>query len=202
MKIICIGRNYAEHIAELKNEVPQDMVIFLKPATALHKLQDDWYIPEFSDDIHYECEVVLKVCKNGKHIQPQFASNYFQEISLGIDFTARDIQTTLKDKGLPWERAKAFDHSAVVGRFIDKSSIDIRAIQFQLTKNNEIVQRGDTRQMLYNFETIIVEISKYFTLQVGDLIYTGTPAGVGKVTSQDFLTGLLEQQEVFRLQIR
>jgi len=202
MKFFCIGRNYVDHIHELKNEVPDNMVIFMKPSTALHFNQDPWYIPEFSQDIDYECEIVLKICKNGKYIQPAFADSYFQEISLGIDFTARDIQARQKEKGLPWEIAKAFDHSAVVGSYVPKTSLNLNEIKFQLKKNDEIVQNGNSSCMMYNFNTIICEISKYFTLQTGDLIYTGTPAGVGKVNANDTLTGILEGQVVFNLNIK
>ena len=202
MKILCIGRNYPDHIAELKNEVPEDMVIFMKPSTSLHFESDPWFIPEFSNDIHYECEIVLKICKNGKHIQSQFASNYFNEITLGIDFTARDLQSKLKAKGLPWERAKAFDHSAVVGRFVAKDSIDLSSIQFRLNKNGTDVQLGRSAEMIYRFEQIICEVSKYFTLQTGDLIYTGTPAGVAAVHSGDHFEGWLESESVFKLDIR
>lgn len=202
MKIICIGRNYTDHIAELKNEVPEDMVIFMKPSTALHHTGDPWYIPEFSNEIHYECEIVLKICKNGKHIQSQFASSYFNEITLGIDFTARDLQSKLKAKGLPWERAKAFDHSAVVGRFIQKNTTDLLKIHFRLTKNGENVQIGNSSDMIYSFNHIICEISKYFTLQTGDLIFTGTPAGVAAVQARDHFEGWLESESVFKLDIR
>jgi 2-keto-4-pentenoate hydratase/2-oxohepta-3-ene-1,7-dioic acid hydratase in catechol pathway len=202
MKIICIGRNYTEHIAELKNEIPENMVIFMKPSTALHPMNDPWFIPSFSQEIHYECEIVLKICKNGKHIQDSFASTYYNEITLGIDFTARDLQTTLKSKGLPWERAKAFDHSAVLGKFVSKDQLDTTNLSFQMLKNGNIAQSGNSNQMLYSFDQIIVEISKSFTLQTGDLIYTGTPAGVGLVVPGDHYEGLLESESVFRLDIK
>lgn len=202
MKIICIGRNYSEHIAELKNEIPENMVIFMKPSTAIHPMNDSWFIPPFSQEIHYECEIVLKICKNGKHIQSQFASTYYNEITLGIDFTARDIQSNLKSKGLPWERAKAFDHSAVLGRFVSKDQLDLMNISFKMLKNGNLAQAGNSNQMLYSFDQIIVEISKSFTLQTGDLIYTGTPAGVGLVEPGDHYEGLLESEPVFQLDIK
>jgi 2-keto-4-pentenoate hydratase/2-oxohepta-3-ene-1,7-dioic acid hydratase in catechol pathway len=202
MKLICIGRNYSEHIAELKNEIPENMIIFMKPSTALHPVNDPWYIPDFSEDIHYECEIVLKICKNGKHIQPQFASSYFSEVTLGIDFTARDLQTNLKSKGLPWERAKAFDHSAVLGKFIPKDSLDLTNIQFRMTQNGADVQNGNSNQMLYSFDQILVEISKFITLQTGDLIYTGTPAGVAAIKRGDHYEGWLESESVFQLDIK
>ena len=202
MKIFCIGRNYVDHIQELNNELPEHMVMFMKPSTALHFNNDPWYIPTFSNDIHYECEIVLKICKNGKYIQPAFADSYFEEISLGIDFTARDIQTKQKEKGLPWEIAKAFDHSAVVGHFMSKSNFDMNQIHFEMLQNERVVQKGNSAMMIYSFQTIICELSKYFTLQKGDLIYTGTPAGVGRVASDDILKGILASQEVFSLQIK
>lgn len=201
MKIFCIGRNYSEHIHELGNEKPDDMVIFLKPHTAIHPLVDPWYIPEFSNEIHYECEIVLKISKNGKYIPHHLAENYYQEISLGIDFTARDIQNKLKSKGLPWERAKAFDRSAVVGRFFPKEHYDTSSLNFYLEKNKSVVQKGNSSQMIYSFSDIISEISKYFTLQTGDIVYTGTPAGVGAVAPSDLLEGYLEGESVFSLRI-
>jgi len=203
MKIICVGRNYIDHIAELNNEIPENMVLFMKPNTALLHPKNDLYLPDFSDNVHYECEIVLKICKNGKFIQEKFASNYFEEITLGLDLTARDIQDQLKSKGLPWERAKAFDNSAVVGTFIKKGDLaSLDEISFTLERNQEIVQQGNSRLMIYSFEKIICEISKYFTLQVGDLIFTGTPKGVGKIESKDTLTGILENQKVFSVQIK
>lgn len=201
MKIICIGRNYVDHIRELNNELPSNMVIFMKPSTAIHKNGERWNIPSFSTDVHYECEIVLKISKNGRNITTNVANSYFEELSLGIDFTARDIQARQKEKGLPWEIAKAFDGSAIVGEFYPKIEFDLSEIKFQLTKNEEIVQNGNSYHMIFNFESMICEVSKYFSLEIGDLIYTGTPAGVGKVTSDDELKGILEGKEVFSLKI-
>jgi 2-keto-4-pentenoate hydratase/2-oxohepta-3-ene-1,7-dioic acid hydratase in catechol pathway len=203
MKIICVGRNYSEHIAELNNEIPENMVLFMKPSTALLHHKNDLFLPDFSDNVHYECEIVLKICKNGKFIQEKFAENYFEELTLGLDLTARDIQDQLKAKGLPWERAKSFDNSAVVGTFVNKKTLpNPNEIQFSLELNNEIVQQGNSHNMIYSFEKIISEVSKYFTLQVGDLIFTGTPKGVGKINPMDTLTGILEDQKVFSVQIK
>lgn len=201
MKIICIGRNYVDHIKELNNELPQNMVIFMKPSTAIHKNEEKWSIPSFSQDVHYECEIVLKISKAGKNIPESEASTYFDEITLGIDFTARDIQTRQKEKGLPWEIAKAFDGSAIVGQFYPKSEFNLSEIKFQLSKNGNQVQNGNSTHMIYNFETMISEVSKYFSLEIGDLIYTGTPAGVGPIKSKDILTGYLKDKEVFSLEI-
>lgn len=201
MKIICIGRNYVDHIKELNNELPQNMVIFMKPSTAIHKNEAKWSIPSFSQDVHYECEIVLKISKAGKNIPESEASTYFEEISLGIDFTARDIQSRQKEKGLPWEIAKAFDGSAIVGQFYPKSEFNLSEIEFQLSKNGNQVQNGNSSLMIYNFETMISEVSKYFSLEIGDLIYTGTPAGVGPIKSKDILTGYLIDKEVFSLEI-
>lgn len=202
MKIFCIGRNYVDHISELGNVQGSEMVCFMKPSTALHLNQDPWYIPHFSNDIHYECEIVLKISKNGKNIQPPQAHSFYEEISIGIDFTARDIQSNLKSKGLPWEKAKAFDHSAVVGTFYPKTQFDLNAIRFELYRNGQIAQKGDSSFMLYSFDEMICELSKYFTLQKGDLIYSGTPAGVAPIKSQDKLEGFLEGKRVFDIEIR
>jgi 2-keto-4-pentenoate hydratase/2-oxohepta-3-ene-1,7-dioic acid hydratase in catechol pathway len=202
MKIICIGRNYLDHIAELHNEKPDDMVIFMKPQSALHFKSDPWFIPDFSKQIHYECEIVVKISKNGKHIQPKQASTFYEEISLGIDFTARDLQTQLKQKGLPWERAKAFDHSAVVGEFQSKANYDLNNLSFEFKKNGVSAQRGHSANMIYNVDAIIVEISKFFTLNKGDLLYTGTPSGVAPISIGDRYEGILEGKSVFQLDIR
>lgn len=202
MKIFCIGRNYVDHIHELGNQVPENMVIFMKPNTAIHLADKPWVLPSFSNEIHFECEIVLKVNKSGKNIPLENANDYFNEISLGIDFTARDIQTRQKEKGLPWEIAKAFDHSAVVGRFIPKSAVDLSNIQFQLLKNETLVQNGNSNCMMHSFKELISEISHFFTIESGDLIYTGTPAGVGKIASKDHYKGILENEEVFNLQIQ
>ena len=202
MKIICIGRNYAEHAKELGNEVPESPVIFMKPDTAILKRGSDFYIPEFSNDVHYELEVVLKISKGGKYIQEENADKYYEEIGLGIDFTARDLQSVLKAKGLPWELAKGFDGSAVVSEFYKKADFDMRNINFSLKKNKEEVQNGNTSLMIFSPEKIIAFVSQYFTLRVGDLIFTGTPKGVGKVSENDILEAFLEDQKVFDLRIQ
>ncbi|MBD1393099.1 fumarylacetoacetate hydrolase family protein [Mucilaginibacter glaciei] len=193
MKIIAIGRNYAEHAKELNNPVPSTPVIFMKPDTALLKDNKPFYHPEFSQDVHHEIEIVLKVSKEGKHVNEKFAANYYEEIALGIDFTARDIQTKHKEKGLPWELAKAFDGSAPVSNFVPKSQFaDLYQINFNLDVNGEIRQQGNTKHLLFSFERIIAFVSQYITLKKGDLIYTGTPAGVAKVNIGDHLEGFLE----------
>jgi 2-keto-4-pentenoate hydratase/2-oxohepta-3-ene-1,7-dioic acid hydratase in catechol pathway len=202
MKIICIGRNYAEHARELGNEIPENPVIFMKPDTAVLKKGSDFYIPEFSNDIHYELEIVLKISKGGKYIQEANASNYFDEIGLGIDFTARDLQSQLKTKGLPWELAKGFDGSAVISDFYSKTDFDMKNLNFSLLKNKEEVQDGNSSLMIFSPEKIIAFVSKYFTLKLGDLIFTGTPKGVGKVSENDILEAYLEEKKVldFRIQ--
>ncbi len=202
MKIICVGRNYGEHAKELGNEIPEDPVIFMKPDTALLKKGSDFYIPEFSDDIHYELEVVLKISKGGKYIQKENASKHYDEIGLGIDFTARDLQSKLKGKGLPWELAKGFDGSAVVSDFVSKDNYDLENLNFSLIKNSEKVQDGNTCEMIFSPEDIIAFASQYFTLRVGDLIFTGTPKGVGKVSENDLLEAYLEDQKLFSLKIQ
>lgn len=203
MKVIAIGRNYQEHAKELNNPVPQQPVIFLKPDTAVLKDNKDFYLPDFSSDIHHEVEVVLRVSKEGRHINPSYASNYYDEIGLGIDFTARDIQAKHKEKGLPWELAKAFDHAAPVSRFIPKDNIkDLYNINFHLDINGTTVQKGNTADLLFSFEYIIAFVSKYITLRKGDFIYTGTPAGVGKVSIGDHLEGYLEQDKLLDFHIR
>lgn len=202
MKIICIARNYVEHAKELNNEIPENPVFFLKPDTALLQKNRDFYIPEFTQDLHYEAEIVLKISKAGKYIQTEFAQNYFQEISLGIDFTARDLQNQLKKKGHPWEIAKAFDNSAVIGDFFDKNEFDLNNLNFRLDKNEETVQHGNTQQMIHDFSRIIAEASKYFTLKTGDLIMTGTPAGVGKVNIDDCLKGWIENRLAFDISVK
>lgn len=202
MKIICVGRNYGEHAKELGNEIPEDPVIFIKPDTAVLKKGSDFYIPEFSDDVHYELEVVLKISKGGKYIQKENAHKHYDEIGLGIDFTARDLQTKLKNKGLPWELAKGFDGSAVVSDFVSKENYDLRNLNFSLTKNNEKVQDGNTKDMIFCPDDIIAFASQYFTLRVGDLIFTGTPKGVGKVSEDDLLEAYLEDKTLFSLKIQ
>ncbi|UJF30183.1 fumarylacetoacetate hydrolase family protein [Kaistella sp. 97-N-M2] len=202
MKIICIGRNYAEHAKELGNEIPESPVIFMKPDTAILKKGSDFYIPEFSNDIHYELEVVLKISKGGKYIQPENAANHYDEIGLGIDFTARDLQSKLKEKGLPWELAKGFDGSAVVSDFYKKEDFDLKNLNFSLLKNSEKVQDGNTSMMIFSPDKMIEFVSQYFTLRVGDLIFTGTPKGVGKVAENDILEAFLEDKKVFSLRIQ
>lgn len=202
MKIICIGRNYAEHAKELGNEIPENPVIFMKPDTALLKKNTDFYIPEFSKDVHYETEVVIKISKGGKYIQEENAEKYFDEIALGIDFTARDLQSSLKQKGLPWELSKGFDGSAVVSEFFPKEDFNLNSLNFFLLKNKEKVQDGNTTMMLFSPAKIIAFVSQYFTLRTGDLIFTGTPKGVGKVEENDILEGFLENQKVFDLRIQ
>ncbi len=200
MKIICIGRNYGEHAKELGNEIPENPVIFMKPDTALLK-GSDFYIPEFSNDVHYELEVVVKISKGGKYIQKENASKHYDEIGLGIDFTARDLQSELKSKGLPWELAKGFDGSAVLSNFFKKENFNLQTLHFSLVKNGAKVQDGNTKDMLFDFDDIIAFVSQYFTLRVGDLIFTGTPKGVAKVSENDILEGFLEQEKVLDLRI-
>ena len=200
MKIICIGRNYSEHAKELKNEIPDKPVVFLKPQTALLKDNKPFYLPEWSNDIHYETEIVLKVCKGGKYIQEKFASKYFDEVTVGIDFTARDIQSQQKAKGLPWEIAKAFDNSAVIGNFHPVPKTE--GINFSMKLNGVELQKGNTSDMIFSFEKIIAYASQFFSLQQGDLIYTGTPAGVGQVKIGDRLEGFLEGEKVFDFEIK
>ena len=202
MKIICIGRNYAKHIEELANERPENPVVFLKPDSAILPRKNPFFIPPFSNDVHYEVEVLVKINKVGKHIEPRFASKYYDEIGLGIDFTARDVQQQCKEKGLPWEKAKAFDGSAVIGEFYPKEEFDLTALHFQLVKNNEVVQDGNTHAMLWKIDELISYVSQYFTLKKGDIIFTGTPAGVGKVVENDQLTGMLEGKQSFQIRVK
>ncbi|MFK5957790.1 MAG: fumarylacetoacetate hydrolase family protein [Lutibacter sp.] len=203
MKIICIGRNYAKHIEELANEKPENPVIFLKPDSAILLKNQPFFIPPFSNDIHYEVEVLVKINKVGKYIDEKFAHKYYDEIGLGIDFTARDIQTKCKEKGLPWEKAKAFDGSAVIGKFILKGQLgDLNNLAFTLHKNNKLVQDGNTNAMLWKIDELIAYISQYFTLKKGDVLFTGTPAGVGKVSENDKLVGAIKNQELFSIKIK
>lgn len=203
MKIICIGRNYTEHIEELKNEKPTEPVIFIKPDSAVLPKEQDFYIPEFSNDVHYEVEVLVKIKRVGKHIKEEFAGTYYDEIGLGIDFTARDLQSKLKEKGLPWEKAKGFDGAAVIGEWMPKSNFkDLNNLNFSLLKNGEAVQKGSTSLMLWKIDEIIAYVSSFFMLKKGDVIFTGTPAGVGKVSANDYLTGYLEEAELFNVKIR
>lgn len=203
MKIICIGRNYSEHAKELNNEVPDEPVIFMKPKSALLMPDKPLYYPEFTDDLHYECEVVVKINKNGKFIQEKFANKYYNEITVGIDFTARDLQEKQKKKGLPWEIAKAFDGSAAIGTFMTITpDMDLNNLDFELKINDTTVQKGNTKNMLFNINQIIAYVSKYFTLNIGDLIYTGTPAGVGPLSVYDNMKGYLLGQHVLTVDIR
>lgn len=203
MKVIAVGRNYADHAKELNNPVPDNPVIFMKPDTAVLKDNKPFYLPDFSEEIHHEIELVLKISKEGKHISAKFAGNYFEEIGLGIDFTARDIQQKQKEKGLPWELAKSFDNSAPVSKFISKSSFqNIYNINFRLALNDKVVQQGNTKDLLFSFEYLIAFISQYITLKKGDLIFTGTPAGVGKVSIGDKLTGYIENEKLLDFEIK
>ncbi|RZN82184.1 MAG: FAA hydrolase family protein [Winogradskyella sp.] len=203
MKLICIGRNYTAHIEELENEKPTDPVVFLKPDTSILLKKQPFFIPDFSDDIHHEVELLVKIKKVGKHIDKKFAHKYYDEIGLGIDFTARDLQAQLKSKGLPWEKAKAFDGAAVIGKCLPKSKFqDINNINFSLKKNDEVVQLGNTQLMLWKVDELIEYVSKYFTLKIGDIIFTGTPAGVGKVFVNDQLQGYIEDEELFSIKVK
>lgn len=204
MKIICIGRNYVAHAKELNNEVPDEPVFFMKPDSALLRNNDPFYLPGWTNDVHHEIELVVKIKRLGKNIGKRFAHRYYDEIGLGIDFTARDIQQKLKEKGLPWEKAKAFDQSAVLGNtFIDKKEFpDLKNISFRLLKNGNIVQEGNSSLMIFDFDEIISQISRYITLKIGDLIYTGTPAGVGAVGIGDRLEGFLGERKLFDFEIK
>lgn len=202
MKIFCIGRNYAEHAKELNNAIPTKPLIFMKPATALLLDGKPLYYPEFTKNLHYELEIVLKISKNGKHIQPKFAANYYQQIALGIDFTARDLQDELKDKGQPWEIAKGFDSSAALTDFVALAEFDGKPLEFSLLKNGATVQNGISSDMIFNFDTLICYIAQFFTLQQGDLIYTGTPAGVGAVRVGDKLEGFLFDKKMLHCEIK
>ena len=203
MKIICIGRNYTAHINELENEKPEEPVVFIKPDSSVLPKQQDFYIPEFSNDVHYEVEVLVKIKKVGKHISKEFAPTYYDEVGLGIDFTARDLQSKLKEKGLPWEKAKGFDGAAVIGEWLPKKDFkDINDLNFKLVKNNEMVQEGNTSLMLWKIDEIIAYVSTFFMLKKGDIIFTGTPAGVGKISPNDYLSGSLEDKELFTLKIK
>ena len=203
MKILCIGRNYAKHAQELGNSVPTEPLFFLKPETAIQPKGHPFFIPHFSNDIHYEVELVVKINKPGKHIEEKFAHKYYSEIGLGIDFTARDIQQECKAKGLPWEKAKGFDGSAQISStFIEKSDLELDNITFSLNKNGKQVQLGNSSEMIFKFDKIIAYLSKFYSLKIGDLIFTGTPEGVGKVEKGDFLNGFIGEQEMFKVLIK
>lgn len=203
MKIICIGRNYSEHAKELNNEVPSEPVIFMKPKSALLFNDKPLYYPEFTDELQYECELVVKICKNGKYIQERFAHKYYNEVTVGIDFTARDLQQKQKEKGLPWEIAKAFDGSATTGRYLPITpEMNLQNLHFQLKLNGQVVQDGYTKDMLFNVNRILEYASRYFTLNIGDIIFTGTPAGVGKLNVYDKLEGYLEGEKLLDVDIR
>ena len=203
MKIICIGRNYTNHIEELQNERPTEPVVFMKPDSAVLLQQHPFVIPEFSEDIHHEIEIIVKINKVGKYIEPKFAHKYYDEISVGIDFTARDLQNKLKAKGLPWEKAKAFDGSAVVGEFIPKNKFNsLENLTFELTNNNKMVQKSNSSFMLWKIDELISYVSQFFTLKIGDIIFTGTPEGVAAVKPDDVLEGFLEGQQLFRIQVK
>ncbi|TCZ75035.1 fumarylacetoacetate hydrolase family protein [Flaviaesturariibacter aridisoli] len=203
MKIFCIGRNYAEHAKELGNAVPDEPVVFMKPKNALLQPHMPFYYPEFTNELHYECELVLRVCKNGKYIQEQTASRYYDAITTGIDFTARDLQQVLKTKGLPWEKAKSWDNSAVVGAWVPLADIADRLdIAFSFKKNGELVQEGHSNQMIHSFDAIVAHISQYFSVNIGDLIFTGTPAGVGEVVVGDQLEAFLGEKSLLKLEIK
>lgn len=204
MKIICVGRNYVAHAEELGNEVPEAPMLFMKPHTALLQNNKPMFYPDFTRDLNYEGELVLKICKNGRHVQPEFASTYYEAIGFGIDFTARDLQSELKKKGHPWEIAKAFDDSAVLSNeFIDVSDLpDAKSIKFELTLNGQVVQKGDSALMIHSFNEIICHASKFFRLQMGDYIFTGTPAGVGPVMRGDILEGYIEGKKLLSCEIK
>lgn len=203
MKIICVGRNYAAHIKELQNESPKEPVLFLKPDTTILQKNHPFFIPHFTSDIHYEVEVLVRINRIGKHIQEKFSPKYYQEIGLGIDFTARSLQKELKAKGLPWEKAKAFDGSCLIGAWFDKNNFqDLHALPFSLEQNNKRVQEGNTSQMLWKIDALISYISQYFTLKIGDVIFTGTPSGVGAVRENDVLVGHLDGKQAFTVKIK
>ncbi|MEY4038125.1 MAG: hypothetical protein RIR67_435 [Bacteroidota bacterium] len=203
MKIICIGRNYTNHIAELQNERPTEPVVFMKPDSAIVLKQHPFVLPEFSDDVHHEIELIVKINKVGKYIEPKFAHKYYDEISVGIDFTARDLQAKLKDKGLPWEKAKAFDGSAVIGEFVSKEQFaSLENVNFELIKNGAVAQKGNSSLMLWKIDELVAYVSQFFTLKIGDIIFTGTPEGVAAVQPDDVLEGYLEGQQLFRIQVK
>ena len=203
MKIICVGRNYTAHIEELENERPEHPVLFIKPDTSILQKKQPFFIPHFSDDIHYEVEVMVKIDRIGKHIESEFAPKYYSQVGLGIDFTARSLQNDLKAKGLPWEKAKAFDGSALLGDWFDKKQFtDLNSLSFLLEKNGALVQEGNTAQMLWKIDELIAYCSQFFTLKIGDVLFTGTPSGVGALKEGDVLKGFLESSEAFSVKIK
>lgn len=203
MKIICIGRNYGKHIAELHNPTPEKPVVFMKAHNALLTDNKPFYYPNFSADIHYECELVLRICKNGKSVSPKFAHTYYDAVTTGIDFTARDLQQIQKEKGLPWEIAKAFDHSAVIGKWVAIDDVRKKSpFQFQLFHNDQLVQDGNTADVIFSFDQIIAYVSQFFNLNMGDLIFTGTPAGVGPINIGDTLRATLDQETLLQFDIK
>jgi 2-keto-4-pentenoate hydratase/2-oxohepta-3-ene-1,7-dioic acid hydratase in catechol pathway len=203
MKIICIGRNYTNHIAELQNERPTEPVVFIKPDSAILLKQHPFVLPEFSNEVHHEIELIVKINKVGKYIEPKFAHKYYDEISVGIDFTARDLQDQLKSKGLPWEKAKAFDGSAVIGEFVSKEQFaSLDDVNFELLKNEAVAQKGNSSFMLWKIDELVAYVSQFFTLKIGDIIFTGTPEGVASVAPNDVLEGYLEGQQLFRIQVK
>ena len=203
MKIFCVGRNYADHAKELGNDIPTEPVIFMKPKSALVQGHTPFYYPEFTNELNYEAELVVRISKNGKYIQEKHSSNYYNAITVGIDFTARDIQNQLKEKGLPWEKAKAFDNSAAVGKFIEiNNSYDRKNINFSFLKNKELVQKANSKEMIFSIDQVLANISNYFSLNIGDLVFTGTPAGVGECMVGDMLEGILEKESVLTLEIK
>ena len=203
MKIICIGRNYTDHINELSNEKPNEPVVFLKPDTSILLKKQPFFIPDFSDDVHHEVEVLVKIDRIGKYIDPKFSNKYYSQIGLGIDFTARDLQAKLKEKGLPWEKAKSFDGAAVIGNWVDKSKFkSMDSLNFYLEKNQEKVQVGNTANMLWKIDEIIAYVSQFFTLKIGDIIFTGTPSGVSRVQENDKLEGFLEEEKLFSIKVK
>lgn len=203
MKIFCVGRNYSEHAKEMGSEVPDDPVIFMKPKSALLQPHTPFYYPEFTNELHYECELVLRVSKNGKYIQEKFANKYYDAVTAGIDFTARDVQKELKEKGLPWEKAKAWDNSAAIGKWIPLANIkDKKDINFGLYKNKEIVQKGNSKEMIFDFDFLVAHISNYFSINIGDLIFTGTPKGVGEIVVGDEIEAFIENETLLTLDVK
>lgn len=202
MKIFCVGRNYAAHAEELGNEIPDEPVIFMKPKSALLQPHAPFYYPEFTNELHYECELVLRVSKNGKYIQEKFAGKYYDAVTAGIDFTARDIQNELKEKGLPWEKAKAWDNSAVIGKWVTFNEVKKNDINFALYKNKELVQQGNSSAMIHSFDSIVAYISNFFSVNIGDVIFTGTPAGVGEAVVGDEFEGFLGDISMFKVDIK